>query len=162
MSNGLLALERSTTVVREWIEQAIALVQPIAEQREQTILLDCPRPSPIVIGDAFRLSQVMVNLLTNASRYGAWGDTIAITVIDEGDAVTVRVSDHGPGIPAYEREKIFRPRVRGSRAAEYAEGQGLGLHIVAGIVAQHGGTVDVSSETGRGTTFWIRLPTERG
>ena len=162
MCDGVLSLDQSPTVVCEWIEQAMALVQPIIERREQTMLLACPEPAPIVVGDAFRLSQVMVNLLINASRYGAWGDTIAITVVDEGDTVVAHVSDHGLGIPVDECEKIFAPRVRGSQAAACADGQGLGLHIVAGIVARHGGTIGVDSVPGRGTTFQIRLPTEGG
>lgn len=160
MREGRLMLSRAETDVREWVEQAVALVQPLLERRGQAVLLACPKPSPRVFGDAFRLSQVVVNLLTNASRYGASEDTIAVTVIDAGETVEVRVSDHGPGIPEHERDLIFAPGQRGSGAAERAcDGQGLGLAIVAGIVNLHGGTVGIDSAVGRGTTVWVRLPT---
>lgn len=158
MRDGRLTLARSETEVRDWVEQAVALVQPLLERRGQSVLLACPKPSPRVAGDAFRLSQVIVNLLTNASRYGAWEDTIAITVIDAGEAVEVRISDHGPGIPEHERELIFAPGMRGSCADMARDGQGLGLAIVRGIVDLHGGAVGVDSQPGRGTTAWVRLP----
>lgn len=161
LCNGTFSLNRSSIVVRDFIEQAMALVQPLLERRDQTMIFECPKPEPTVNGDAFRLSQVMVNLLTNASRYGVSGDTISITVVDEVDDVVVFVSDHGQGIPDHECEIIFAPRVRGEQASSCADGQGFGLHIVADIVERHGGTVGVKSLQGGGTTFWVRLPAER-
>jgi signal transduction histidine kinase len=154
--------ERTPTDVRDWIEQAITLIQPIADQRNQSILLACPHPSPVVDGDAFRLRQMMVNLLTNACRYGAWADTIAISVVPSDATVLIRVSDHGMGILARERDQIFEWRVRGTQTGrQHVQGQGLGLHIVREIVAQHEGSIEVESAVGQGSAFSIRLPGTR-
>jgi two-component system phosphate regulon sensor histidine kinase PhoR len=148
--------------VQDWIEQAITLVQPIAERRCQTILFACPRPSPVVCGDPFRLGQVMVNLLTNACRYGEWEDTIAVSVIAHSTKVTIRVSDHGIGILPEERDRIFEPLVRGTQTStNHVAGQGLGLHIVRKIVESHNGTIDVESTVGKGSTFSVHLPIMR-
>jgi signal transduction histidine kinase len=152
-------LKMEPTSVRDWIESAIALVQPIADRRNQTILLACPRPSPVVCGDPFRLGQVIVNLLTNACRYGAWADTIAVSVSVSHRSVSIRVSDHGIGILPEERDRIFERLVRGTQVSgNHVRGQGLGLHIVREIVERHGGTIGVESTIGQGSTFTVRLP----
>lgn len=154
--------EEVPAAVQDWVEQAIALVQPIADRRHQTILFACPRPSPVVCGDPIRLGQVMVNLLTNACRYGAWEDTIAVSVIAHRTRVTIRVSDHGMGILPDEIDRIFEPRVRGTQTStHHVAGQGLGLHIVRRIVESHSGTIDVESTVGQGSTFSIHLPVMR-
>ena len=141
-----LPLTMEPTNVRDWIESAIALVQPIADRRDQSILLACPRPEPLVYGDHFRLGQVIVNLLTNACRYGAWADTIAISVAVNHGLVSIRVSDHGIGILPEERDRIFERLVRGTQVGGgHVHGQGLGLHIVREIVERHGGMIGVES-----------------
>lgn len=154
-----LPLEMEPTNVRDWIECAIALVQPIADRRDQSILLACPRPAPIVCGDQFRLGQVIVNLLTNACRYGAWADTIAVSVAVNHGLASIRVSDHGIGILPEERDRIFERLVRGTQVGGgHVHGQGLGLHIVREIVERHGGMIGVESTVGRGSTFTVHLP----
>jgi signal transduction histidine kinase len=157
--DGAMPLVMEPTSVRDWIERAIALVQPIADHRKQSILFACPRPVPVVCGDQFQLGQVIVNLLTNACRYGAWADTIAVSVIAGNGFVTIRVSDHGMGVLPEERDRIFERLVRGTQTGEHhIHGQGLGLHIVRGIVERHGGTIGVESTVGQGSTFSVRLP----
>ncbi|HEX5164379.1 MAG TPA: HAMP domain-containing sensor histidine kinase [Thermomicrobiales bacterium] len=150
------------TEVRDWIEQAIEIVQPLAGTREQAILFSCPQPSPVVEGDHVQFGQVIVNLLTNACRYGSWGDTIAVSVSERLETVTIRVSDHGMGILPDERERIFERRARGTQTGSHlVPGQGLGLYIVRGIVERHGGSVTVESALGQGSTFAVHLPAAR-
>lgn len=161
-SDDVMTIEVEPANIRDWIERAIALVQPIADRREQSILFACPRPAPVVCGDRFRLGQVMVNLLTNACRYGASGDTIAVSVIADHELVSIRVSDHGMGILPDERDRIFERLVRGTQTGEHhVHGQGLGLHIVRDIVERHGGTIGVESTVGQGSTFTVQLPAMR-
>ena len=158
--DGVMTLDNELVNVRDWLEQAIALVQPIADQRGQSILLATPRPSPVVYGDIFWLRQVMVNLLTNACRYGAWADTIAVSVSANDGFVLIRVSDHGIGVLPEERDRIFERLVRGTQSGDQEiYGQGLGLHIVRDIVERHAGTISVESTVGQGSTFSVRLPT---
>lgn len=162
VSDCIAPIEMKPTNVRDWIEHAMALVQPIADRRKQSLLLACPQPAPVVLGDLVPLGQVMVNLLTNACRYGSWADTIAISVSTSGEFVTIRVSDHGMGILPGERDRIFQRRVRGTQTGDrHVPGQGLGLHIVRGIVDRHGGTIGVESTVGQGSTFAVRLPVMR-
>lgn len=151
--------EHEPTSVRDWIEQAIEFAKPIADHRQQTILFVCPQPAPFVCGDPFRLGQVILNLLTNACRYGAWADTIAVSVSASNGNVTIRVSDHGMGILPDELDQIFERRVRGTQASGAGiDGQGIGLHISREIVEFHGGTISVESIVGQGSTFSVRLP----
>jgi signal transduction histidine kinase len=161
-ADGSASLANEPIDVREWIEEAIALVRPIAARREQQILLAVPRPAPLVRGDQFRLRQVIVNLLTNACRYGARADTIAVSVSADDRCVTIRVSDHGIGILPDEIPHIFERRVRGTQVCDHhTDGQGLGLHIAREIVELHAGSISVESSTGRGSTFSVRLPVLR-
>jgi signal transduction histidine kinase len=150
------------TDVHDWVEHAIEMVQPLAATRQQAIRFACPQPSPAVYGDHVQFGQVMVNLLTNACRYGSWGDTITVSVSERHESVTIRVSDHGMGIQPDERERIFERRARGTQTGEqHVPGQGLGLHIVRSIVERHCGSVRVESSVGQGSTFSVYLPAFR-
>ena len=159
ISDGRLALRRETVTVREWIDPAMILSEPILARRGQQVRLSCPAPAPVVSGDTLRLGQVLVNLLTNAGRYGAWADVIDLTVTVEHAHVWIRVTDHGGGIPPDYLERILERYVRGDGAERAAlDGQGLGLHIVRRLVELHGGAVGVESVPGAGATFWFSLP----
>jgi len=104
--------------------------------------------------DAGRLGQVMTNLLANAVRHGQ--DPITVTLTGSPDDVALRVSSHGPAIPAEVRTRLFEPFVRATNARTGA-GLGLGLYIVSEIVHAHDGTVGVTSDDDA-TTFTVRLP----
>ncbi len=106
--------------------------------------------------DAFRLEQVVRNLLSNALKYGARGD-VQVEVEEESGEAVLRVRDHGIGIAPGEQERIFQPFERGvpSRAIS---GFGLGLYIARQIVEAHGGAIAVASTPGQGSTFTVRLP----
>jgi len=119
---------------------------------------------PLVMADELALKHAIQNLLDNAVKYGTensdWIGVSARKVIGaNGDAVEVRVADHGPGIPAEEQAEIFNPFFRGRRAQQdQIHGTGLGLNLVKKIVEAHGGTIRVESEPGHGTAFIIRIP----
>jgi two-component system OmpR family sensor kinase len=100
-----------------------------------------------------------VNLLTNARVHTPQGTAIDVSVdIDQGWAV-MRVRDHGPGIPAEHRQKVFDRFYRADPSRSRATGgSGLGLSIVSSIVAAHGGLIHLESEEGQGTTVEVRLP----
>lgn len=108
-----------------------------------------------VIGDSVRLLEVVTNLVDNAARHSTPGAPILVTARPDNGSVVVAVIDQGPGIPREEQEELFRPFTRGSRSAG---GTGLGLAITRSIVHAHGGTIDVVSSPGTGTTMSVRIP----
>ncbi len=154
-----LTLRRAPAPVLDWITPALALVRPLLDGRDQAVELICVGEPAWVDGDAMRLSQALVNLLVNASKYSVWGDRLAVTVTTDEAWVRVAVTDHGDGVPAEEGARIFKRRARGLAALHSGErGQGIGLDVVSGVVEAHGGTVGVESAYGRGATFWFTLP----
>ena len=112
-----------------------------------------------VVANEGQLRQVLVNLLTNARVHTPQGTPIDVTVdVEQGWAV-LRVHDHGPGIPAEHRQKVFDRFYRADPSRSRATGgSGLGLSIVSSIVAAHGGQIRLDSEPGEGTRVEVRLP----
>jgi signal transduction histidine kinase len=114
-------------------------------------------PEPVVgRWDAVRISQVISNLLSNACKYGA-GKSIELAVERLEDRARLTVTDHGIGISAADSDRIFEPFERAVSLRSY-EGLGLGLYITRRVVAAHGGTIEVKSEVGQGSTFVVELP----
>ena len=106
--------------------------------------------------DEFRIEQVVVNLLTNALRYGG-GGTVEVSVHDEGSNVRIAVRDHGKGIAPDFIDRIFEPYERGARSGE-PKGLGLGLYISRQLAASHGGQLTVESTPEQGACFSLILP----
>jgi len=108
---------------------------------------------PPLPGDPARLEQMVLNLAVNAMEAMGEGGRLTITTRRGAGAVEIEVRDTGPGIPAENLERIFKPFF-----STKALGTGLGLPLVARVVAAHGGRVTVESEVGRGTAFHVTLP----
>ena len=114
-----------------------------------------------VVGDRARLAQVVRNLVDNACRHAR--SAVVVTVRRDGAFAAVDVADDGPGVPPAERTRVFQRFVRLDDARARAEGgAGLGLAIVAEVVAAHGGTVDVVDGPLGGALFRVRLPLPDG
>lgn len=112
-----------------------------------------------VTGDGDRLRQVVDNLLANSAQHTPHATPIEVRLRTDDAAVGIEVTDHGPGIPAAEHERIFEPFHRADPSrARASGGVGLGLAIVSAIVRAHGGQVGVISNGSGGATFWIRIP----
>lgn len=111
-------------------------------------------------GDRLHLASVVYNLLDNALKYSPKQPDIAIGLIHTEGQLTLQVRDKGIGIPAAYRDKIFEKFFRvPSGDIHNVKGHGLGLSYVAGVVSQHGGSIDVDSKAGEGACFKIILPT---
>ena len=115
-----------------------------------------------LLGDRDRLGQVFTNLLSNAIKYSPEAQAVEVVLSASPETVTIRVSDHGLGIPREQREKIFERFYRATGPQQRAiPGLGMGLYIVAEIIKHHGGTITVDSEVGKGTTFTVTFPLMR-
>jgi PAS domain S-box-containing protein len=143
-----------------------ALLREITDTMQQThpshtILLHGALQTSL-LGDRDRLGQVFINLLSNAIKYSPDAQTVEMDLSASPETVTIRVRDHGLGIPREQREKIFERFYRASDPRQRAiPGLGMGLYIVAEIVQRHGGTIVVDSAVGEGSTFTVTLPIKR-
>ncbi|GHO72426.1 hypothetical protein KSD_01970 [Ktedonobacter sp. SOSP1-85] len=143
-----------------------ALLREIVDTMQQThpshTILVRGTVQAILLGDRDRLGQVFTNLLSNAIKYSPGAETIEMDLSASEDAVTIRVQDHGLGIPREKRDKIFDRFYRVADPRQKAiPGLGMGLYIVAEIVKHYGGTITVESEPGKGSTFQVMLPRKR-
>ncbi|MCA1664565.1 MAG: response regulator [Myxococcales bacterium] len=151
-----LKVEAAPFDLNALIADVIDDFRPTAEAAKLEIRFDGAVEAPIV-GDRRRMMQVVTNLVSNAVKFTPSGGHIAIASESQGALVEVRVTDDGRGIAADALPALFQ---RYSRVQDSGElgGTGLGLLIVREIVEAHGGTVGATSEPGRGSTFWFRVP----
>lgn len=137
-------------------------LQGIAVSLEEADLSLVTALEPVrVEGDPRRLEQVVRNLLTNAAKFAPAGSTIEVHVRAAGTDAVAEVLDRGPGFPADELPHVFERFWRGSQAGRTG-GSGIGLAVVAEVVAAHGGTVAAANRTGGGARLTVRLPRETG
>jgi signal transduction histidine kinase len=135
-------------------EEIVSSMRETHPDRRLSIVLG---NSPVVLGDEKRLRQAIVNLVTNAYKYAPPSSPIEVAVTAEDDRATIRVIDHGPGVPADERSRVFE-RFERLETGDSRLGVGLGLYIVQTIVRNHGGSASVEETPGGGATFIIDLP----
>lgn len=158
----LAGLEETGLTRRVPVDLAPLLADVASDLRvvapDRQVRLSVP-PSLVVPGDPDRITQAVVALTANAVRHTPAATPLALNAFAEGDRVRVEVVDAGPGIPAEHLPHVFERfhRVDRSRSAGRG-GSGLGLAIVAAIARAHGGTAEVASAPGRGSTFSVLLP----
>ena len=160
ISEGKIDLRLDHVDATTVVATAVETVRPQIDKRRQTIIVECPPTPAVVKGDAQRLTQVMVNLLSNASKYTDEDGEIRVTVVPSRKDVEIVVGDNGIGIPLEMQPRIFEPF---SQVADHRNrsqgGLGLGLSLVQRLTQLHGGTVAVRSDgPGRGSEFIVRLP----
>jgi PAS domain S-box-containing protein len=141
------------------IDESLQLVQKPLAADNVKIVASLDRSLPPILGDASTLHQVLMNLLTNAREAMPTGGQIRIETApgERPGWIRLLVADTGAGIPAAEISKIFDPFFTTKRT-----GTGLGLSVTYGIIQEHGGTVDVQSRPGSGTTFILSFPATAG
>lgn len=152
---GKLSIRPSRTDLAQLVGN---VVESFAAQMEACgCELQLERNEPIIgVWDAFRIEQVLANLLTNAMRYGA-GKPVHVSVVSCADGACIEVRDHGIGISPQSLERIFCQFER-AEGSEGSAGLGLGLFIADQIVRAHNGRIQVQSEEGQGSLFRVLLP----
>jgi PAS domain S-box-containing protein len=154
---GKMELKLDHLPVTSIIDRAVSAVEDYA-QAHQVKLKRAPTDAELY-ADADRLVQVLVNLITNAVKFSPQGSSVVVSALSLSEAVELKVSDQGRGIPASYKERIFE-RFEQVKVTDSTQkgGTGLGLAICKAIVDAHGGTIGVESEEGKGTTIWFRIP----
>lgn len=142
----------------DWVEAELG---PAAEARGIRVTR-AGDPDLGVHANALLAEQALANLVSNAIRYVPDGSSVELSALEEGDWIAIRVRDQGPGIPERHLPRLFERfyRVESARTRE-GGGTGLGLAIVKHIAIVHGGSIDVESTQGKGSTFILRLPSAR-
>ncbi|MGH8149405.1 MAG: response regulator [Steroidobacteraceae bacterium] len=157
---GKINVSREPLAVGKIIAQAIETVQPQLAEKGQQLDVDLPDASVKVHGDLTRLTQIVGNILANAVKFSDGGGRIALSARTAGDAVEIRVSDTGIGIPPDQLPGIFDLFTQGQRGGGPAPvGLGIGLALARRLAQLHGGTVTAHSDgPGCGSEFVVRLP----
>jgi signal transduction histidine kinase len=139
--------------------EVLALQEDPARRQRLKLSLDLEHPTAVARCHRPGIEKALANLLSNAVRYTPEGGAVELRVSSEGDSVVVSVRDTGIGIAAEDREHVFDEFFRAPNARKHAAiGTGLGLALVKKVVAEHGGSVSVSSRPGAGAIFTIRIP----
>jgi len=155
MKSGTLSIRPGKVELMGLLERVVNDLSLQAAAANSTLQLASHAPVE-GIWDEFRIEQVIVNLLTNALRYGG-GGTVELSVHQVGCNVRIDVRDHGKGIAPDYIDRIFEPYERGAKAGE-PKGLGLGLYISRQLATSHGGALTVQSTPGEGATFSLLLP----
>jgi CheY-like chemotaxis protein/anti-sigma regulatory factor (Ser/Thr protein kinase) len=155
-----MALSPEPVEAREIIVEALDLIGPIARSREVTVqFAEQHGPIPYVLADHQRLKQILLNLLSNAVKYNSRGGSVVVSVaLPSAAMVRINVTDTGPGIDTEHRSRLFTPFERLGAEGGPEEGTGIGLALSRHLAWVMGGELDVESEPGRGSTFWLQLP----
>lgn len=162
---GELPLARRPADPQALLERSALTFMPRAEAEGVQIVIEAAEDLPAINVDTDRLTQALNNLVANALRYTprAGQITLAAEQSPSGAEVLLRVSDTGSGIPPEHLPHIFDRSYRGDTARQTRNGEaGLGLAIARSIVESHGGSIEVASTLGKGSTFTIRLPVRSG
>lgn len=155
---GQFAVRKRPLSLNPILSDALRVVHPLLERRRQTLSVVEPTALPPVLADPARILQVLINLLTNASKYSPIGTAVELSVTQHGPALRISIADRGPGIPPDDRDNLFRRFVRLDTQDSEQYGIGLGLYVVKTSVEAHGGQVGVEDRPGGGSVFWFELP----
>jgi PAS domain S-box-containing protein len=159
---GRIALAPEVLRLAEVIGECVRMVAPSAARR-RIVLRTRGLENATAYADRTRLRQVLLNLMSNAIKYNAEGGSVSIEH-EPVDAARVRivVADTGPGIAPERRSRLFEPFDRLGAESGAIEGSGIGLSIARQLVHLMGGSIDVDSQPGSGSRFWIDLPSASG
>lgn len=159
LRSGRIEMQRTTFDARDLAREVAAAIAPMAAARDQPVQLELPDEATPVTGDRRRLEQALLNLAANAQKFSPSAAEVTLRVARDGDTVTWSVTDRGPGIAPEEQARLFeRFFVGSSDRSGAAGGAGIGLPTALAIAQAHGGTIEVESTVGEGSTFHLAVP----
>jgi signal transduction histidine kinase/CheY-like chemotaxis protein len=160
---GKMELNFEEVKLSEMVNSVLSTARGLVKEKPIQLVAKIPADMPTVRGDTMRVRQVLINLLSNASKFTDEGTITVEALVHQGPngkpEALINVIDTGPGISQEGQEKLFKAfsQVDGS-ATRKSGGSGLGLSICANLVQLHGGRISVQSTAGKGSTFWFTLP----
>ncbi|HYK98226.1 MAG TPA: ATP-binding protein [Candidatus Acidoferrales bacterium] len=155
IGEGRLSIAPRPLDVRQAIGDALGLLAPVMSKRGQRVRVRIGR-IPLAMADERRIGQVLVNLLSNASKYADAGTKIDVSASAAPGRVRVGIADRGPGVPRALARRLFEPYERAGRTD--GDGYGIGLSITRAIIDAHHGRIGVVSRPGGGARFWFEIP----
>jgi signal transduction histidine kinase len=159
LESGEQPLQLRPVDVGQFLEEAMAVVRPHANEKEVRTFVEVEPGLPALITDELLLRRAVDNLLSNAVKYTRAGDSVTLSASLEGAGIAIRVTDTGIGLTREERDRLFERFFRGKRfEARVERGTGLGLTIVREAARMLEGQVSVDSMLGEGSTFTLWLP----
>jgi signal transduction histidine kinase len=159
IEQGSLKIRLVACELNPMVLEVAEVMSAVARRKGVSIATSLSPDLPPVHADPDRVRQILFNLITNAVKYTDERDSVIVETNAETDGVSLRVSDHGPGIPEAELPRLFDLYHRTEQARKSkTQGLGLGLFIVKSLVDLQGGQIVVRSEPGKGTQFIVRLP----
>jgi len=160
---GKMDLNFEEVQMSEMVHSVFSTAKGLVKEKPIKLIEKVPADMPPIRGDTMRVRQVLINLISNASKFTDEGSITVESLVQESPngklEALINVIDTGPGITPEGQEKLFKAfsQVDGS-ATRKSGGSGLGLSICANLVQLHGGRIGVHSEEGKGSTFWVTLP----
>jgi two-component system phosphate regulon sensor histidine kinase PhoR len=159
MESGRRPFHMEPTEVGAIVQRAIVAFEGVRERQNAQLDVSVPEHLPPLWAESASISDALLNLLTNASKYGGHPAEIALRVSADSRQVRIAVRDNGIGIPQREHKRIFQKFYRiDDRLSRDMQGSGLGLAIARHVVKAHGGRIEVESALGKGSVFTIVLP----
>ena len=161
IETGQVAFEVSAMDAASAVEECVGLITGLAEKSDLEIVNHLKsNPPPPVLADAIRLKQALLNLLSNALKFNAPGGRVDVSARPlNAKFVRISISDTGIGIPEEKAAELFEPFGRLDAERRGIEGTGIGLTITKQLVERMNGTIGYSSKPGKGSTFWLDIPT---
>jgi PAS domain S-box-containing protein len=157
-SRGVFTLKPVIIDTGEFLNTVALRYSPTIDKKQQRLVISLPATLPHIEADPSRLEQVIVNLLSNASKYSPVNSEITLQASEVPQGVLVEIKDQGIGIPADEVEKLFVPYHRVDQNRKGPPGIGLGLSVCKHIIEAHKGRIWIESEVGKGSNFKFILP----
>jgi signal transduction histidine kinase len=159
IATGHLQLAKGPVDINASVHAAVESVLPAANTKGISVIVTPALASPVVVGDAQRLQQVLWNVLVNAVKFTTAPGTVRVDVATGDGGVRVAISDDGAGIDPAFLPRVFEQFEQGSASTQGNGSLGLGLHIAKHLVERHGGSIQAHSDgVGRGAVFTIQLP----
>jgi PAS domain S-box-containing protein len=157
---GCFQVHRRPINLQGVVQDTTDLMSPLFRRRKQKLILSSPDKLPKLWADANRLTQVLVNLLSNASKFSPMGGKIRLNISLYPKWVTLAVLDSGPGLPTDRFADLFKRFVTARQSHDTQSGIGLGLSVVKSIVEMHGGQVGAENLPEGGAKVWFTIPTQ--